>query len=131
MRPTMYKFGAADYHAYEEVRDYFLQTNPRAGRAALLAGGILWRLSIESVEKGLVLDGPDTLNAALGITFALRDSADNVFVDDDLTNEESHFIVGTYIRAPLEGRNLAGAGYPMWWPHNNLVRNGPLLAGND
>ena len=129
MRPTNYEFGMADYLAYEEVRNYFLQTNPRAARAALLAGGILWRLAIETVEKGLVLDGPDTLNAALGITFALRDNADNVFIDDHLTTEESHFIVGTYVRLPLHRHNLAGMGYPMWWPHNDHFNDSSLDFG--
>ena len=126
---TNYEFKSADYIAYEEVRDHFLRANPRVGRAALLAGGILWRLAIESVEQGLVLDGLDTLSSALGITFALRDNADNVFVDDDLTADEIHVIVGTYIREPLEKKNFSGMGYPMWWPDNEHFDKSALDFG--
>ena len=115
-RPTNYEFTAPDYHAYEEVRDHFLRTNPRVGRAALMAGGILWRLAIETVERDLVLNGPDSLTYARKITFALRDSADNVFVDDDLSADETYVILGTYIREPVDWNNFEGAGYPMWWP---------------
>ena len=129
MRPTTYTFSALDYHAYEEVRCYFLRSNPRIGRAALLAGGIVWRLAIETVAPDIVLGGPDAITYAQGITFALRDSSDNVFVDDDLADNEIQIIVGTYIREPLNRYNLSGSGLPMWWPNRLHFDDSSLDCG--
>ena len=66
-----------------------------------------------SIKKGLVLNGPDTVNAALRITFALYNNANNVFINNNLTNKENNFIIKTYIHALLEWWNLTGMGYPM------------------
>ncbi|PIL30339.1 hypothetical protein GSI_07524 [Ganoderma sinense ZZ0214-1] len=128
-RPTNYVFNVADFCAYEEFRDHFLQANPRIGRAALLAGGILWRLAIESVERDLVLDGPNTIKTALGITFALRDHADDVFIDDSLTADEIHIIIGTYTRDPIFWRNVSGSGFPSWWPDSGHFEASSLDFG--
>ncbi|KAI1782698.1 hypothetical protein LXA43DRAFT_425051 [Ganoderma leucocontextum] len=129
MRPTNYQFKALDFFAYEEVRDHFLRANPRIGRASLLAGGILWRLTIESLVPDLVLDGPGDLAYARGIGFALRDSADDIFVDDQVTIDEVRIIVGTYIREPTQLNNAAGAGLPMWWPDFGHFEGSALDCG--
>ena len=114
--PNKCKFSVLDFHTYEEVCDHFLWANPCIGCAALMAGGLLWRLAVETIEQDLVLDSPDSLGYACGITFTLCDSADNVFMDNSLTEAEICIIIRTYIQEPKHWNNFDGAGYPMWWP---------------
>lgn len=88
-----YAPGAADYEAYESARDAFLRS-PRA-RAALLKGGIVWRLAMEFIEPGLVLAGPS--DDALARGQSLRPTAGGPeYFDDELTSNELDLICGVY-----------------------------------
>jgi hypothetical protein len=92
-RRTGYVPGAADYEAYEISRDEFLRC-PRA-RAALLKGGIVWRLVMEFLEPGLVLAGPSDDALTHGQSF--RPTAGGPeYSDDDLTSDELDLICGVY-----------------------------------
>jgi hypothetical protein len=85
--------GAADYEAYENARDAFLRS-PR-GRAALLKGGIVWRLAMEFLEPGLVLAGPSDDALVCGQSF--RPIAGNPdYYDDYLKPDELDLICGVY-----------------------------------
>jgi hypothetical protein len=84
----------ADYVTYEQYRHEFM--NEDRARAALLRGGILWRLALHSL-------GYDHLpNALFGLS---RDAVPfgqmltlngETHFDDDLSEEEVDFICGTY-----------------------------------
>jgi hypothetical protein len=73
------------------MRNAFLR-KPR-GRAALLQGGILWRLSVEAVDVGSVLAGPSS-DALQGHSFTTHHGFN--YCDDALTEEEVELIVGVY-----------------------------------
>ena len=55
-KPAKYTPDINDYKRYEDIRDEFLR-GP-FGRAALLHGGIIWRLAREIVSDDEVLEGP-------------------------------------------------------------------------
>lgn len=90
LRPYNYVFTWADYMAYETERNRLL--NGPAGRAALMAGGLLWRLALEVVGEEQVLFGP-TYTTQTQILVTL-DGID--FVDDVLTPDQMDIICGNY-----------------------------------
>jgi hypothetical protein len=84
----------ADYIAYEQYCHEFM--NEACARAALLHGGILWRLALHSL-------GFDSLPSALiGLSWdavpfrQMLTINDVTHFDDDLSEEEVDFICGTY-----------------------------------
>lgn len=130
-RPVNYNFTVQDYQAYEDSRDYLLRCNPHVGRAALMAGGITWRLAIESLMPGIVLDGPDDIALVRGVGFRLQDRTNNVYVDDNLSHDEVRIIVGMYVRSPQRDRfNTDHTSFPMWWPDPATFKNSALDYGS-
>ena len=95
-RQVGYKPDLLDYKSYEELRDRFLRQP--FGRAALLEGGIVWRLSLEALGIAPALDGPATDAIAYGIHTAAVDSSGRTFTlyDDALSEEETDLICGVY-----------------------------------
>lgn len=89
-----YHHTTADYLLYETQRDDFLRS--RRGRAAVMKGGIVWRLAVEVLGIEAVLLGPAT-----EIDVGFNIDVDGVtLVDDELTENEMDFICGTaYVRA--------------------------------
>ena len=85
-----YTSDSRNYAVYEEARSTVL-TDSRA-RAALLKGGIIWRLAIDTLHPDCVLRGPDLQSAK---QFVLP-SEHGFLLDDDLTDNEMDFICGTY-----------------------------------
>lgn len=85
---------AIDYVAYVAKRDDFL-SGPR-GRAALLRGGIVWRLAKDVVKRSTVVVGPCRPEyEAPKLVFKGR-SDGRFMYDDDLTEEETDLICGVY-----------------------------------
>ena len=83
-----------DYTYYEETHANFLSL-PR-GRAALLRGGIVWRLAIEVLgdrAEDVVLNGPldDVLKFSSKICYN-----GNEFWDDGLNEAEMDLVCGVY-----------------------------------
>ena len=95
-RPAGYKPDILDYKSYEELRDRFLRQP--FGRAALLEGGIVWRLSLEALGIAPALDGPGTDAIEYGIRTTAIDSSGRRFTlyDDVLSEEETDLICGVY-----------------------------------
>lgn len=116
LRPINHKYTPLDFAAYEEMRDNLLRNDPRIGRAALLSGGLLWRLAIECLAPDSVLDGPGEFAYDYGIGFTFCDHNGAVYVEDNLTDAEVRCIIGTYVREPAERGNIHGFAYPSWWP---------------
>ncbi|KAK2463085.1 hypothetical protein APHAL10511_004740 [Amanita phalloides] len=82
---------AEEYRLYEEARDDFLR-GP-FGRAALLKGGIIWRLAKSVVSIHDVFNGPTQLARDYG---QLVSSEGDDMIDDDLSDEQLDLISGLY-----------------------------------
>ena len=123
---------AADYCSYVNIRNKFLQIH--SGRAALLRGGIIWRLAMDALgyESALeqVLAGPsaDCVDFG-GMPQYLADGSE--LWDDVLSDEEVDLICGVYKASTGEFLSLRVPLYSLvtmlavnanqtqdlsWWP---------------
>ncbi|KAI0695833.1 hypothetical protein BC835DRAFT_1414656 [Cytidiella melzeri] len=107
-----HKFTLDNYKAYVAKRDEIITSFQ--GRAALLRGGLLWRLARDSyADDSEVCKGPSG--------FAMRDNhrvlGDWDYVDDDLSLHQEDVICGVY-RVQPESANArpSGTAYRSWWP---------------
>jgi hypothetical protein len=91
-RELGYKPDPVDYKAYEFKRDAFLRS-PH-GRAAILTGGIVWRLAIDVLGIDDVLRGPSEDSYQFGV----RHNATGLVpsCDDILSEDELDLICGVY-----------------------------------
>ena len=91
-RPT-WKPDMLDYKHYENHRNDFLLT-PHA-RAAVKYGGIIWRLSVQSIDPDYVTAGPSSeVLATSRAKYFDHDEAR--YWDDELIDEEINIICGVY-----------------------------------
>jgi hypothetical protein len=84
----------ADYVVYEQHRHEFMN-QPRA-RAALLHGGLVWRLALHSFgvdDLPSVLEGISQEAVPFGLMLPINDQT---YFDDELSEEEVDFMCGTY-----------------------------------
>jgi hypothetical protein len=90
-RHNDFSFSRHHFREYEQMRELFF-SNHQHLRAALLAGGIIWRLALEELGIDPALWGPsEATKYAFEILSEFGD-----FVDDGLTVEEMDFICGVY-----------------------------------
>ena len=91
IRQTTWKPVPDDYKSYEGARNELLASS--RGRAALMRGGITWRLSKEHVAEVSVTQGVsgDTDN------YAYRQINGDIFLDDNLEDWELNLISGVYV----------------------------------
>ena len=83
-----------DYEAYVEEREGLLR-NPRIRRAALMRGGIIWRLVANKVSFSEVYSGPTTIATIHGTgEFLPSLSAGTTFCDDVLSDGEADLLCG-------------------------------------
>ncbi|THH14954.1 hypothetical protein EW146_g5451 [Bondarzewia mesenterica] len=117
-----YQPDAVDYAHYEATRDAFL-AHPRA-RAALLQGGILWRLALHAVGFGAVIVGPtDTVFEAGKAVLA---SPTMAAWDDDLSQGEMEVISGVYRVFTGNSMDMAEMS---WWPQHKTWCESGLDVG--
>ncbi|TDL14815.1 hypothetical protein BD410DRAFT_693857, partial [Rickenella mellea] len=101
-----------DYKSYAVLRDEFLR-KPR-GRAALLKGGIVWRLAIETLGSTAALSGPSQEVFTCGHQIILANG--DAWWDDDLTSEELDLICGKYrISTGITSQTSDSS----WWPKHS------------
>ncbi|KAH6913214.1 hypothetical protein BKA70DRAFT_1053559, partial [Coprinopsis sp. MPI-PUGE-AT-0042] len=79
-------------------------------RAALLRGGILWRLAISTIQSKRVLEGP---TGCPGVSITHPFSSEQL-VDDALTKVEQGLIVGAYVC--YTGHGPKQVCIKSWWP---------------
>ncbi|TDL13642.1 hypothetical protein BD410DRAFT_707328, partial [Rickenella mellea] len=108
VRPPQYKPDAADYAAYEAARDNFLQQGH--ARAALLKGGIVWRLAVEYLGPNAVYTGPSERALTCGNVLYIDGKR---HCDDSLTSDEVDFICGVYQVYTGHGFQVS---HKSWWP---------------
>lgn len=89
-RHNRFGFSPKDYRLYERTRDALL-AGPQ-GRAALLAGGLTWRLAIDALGLEYALQGPS--HTKMSQVVATVNGIE--YVDDVLTQEELDIIAGVY-----------------------------------
>ena len=104
-----YAPGILEYAAYDRKRREFLHS-PR-GRAALLRGGIVWRLAVLTLRPDDVLSGPSAFRSS---QFTYEDRQ---YWDDSLTEEECNLICGAY-RIAVPDRALQNS-ISSWWPRDS------------
>ncbi|KAF6748660.1 hypothetical protein DFP72DRAFT_819930 [Ephemerocybe angulata] len=102
-----YVFSKADYDAYVHSRSLLL-TQPRM-RAALMRGGIVWRLAIATMTSTDVLSGPSD---APGLSLVHPRTSEQL-IDDELTAVELQIIVGAYLCYTGCGEQVS---IRSWWP---------------
>jgi hypothetical protein len=91
-----YEFTIEDYHAYEQERAALLK-DPRIARAALLRGGIVWRLAVATMSFDDVLQGPTTAATVFrrGNIFTTADESVDL-CDDGLSQDELDVLCGMH-----------------------------------
>lgn len=120
-----YKPDVVDYKGYERDRATFLLSD--RARAALLEGGIVWRLAIEHLKFDDVIGGPAELDSGLYERF------DGELVggwDDKLTNDELDLICGVY--KIFTGEPNLSSILPLManeWPQPRRSINRPMPLG--
>ena len=129
-----------DYETYESIRNRFL-SSPRA-RAAMLKGGIIWRLAKEAIPESAVLSGPSTEVYSTGAMFQ---SNRGIFLDDGLSEDELDLISGVYkvftgkflqcinismilIPGDRKGKGVQES-HLSWWPKHSIWARSGLDMG--
>lgn len=92
-RPCNHDWGIRDWESWEASLKIFLRTS--RGRAAILRGGIVWRLAVDYLLPEEVLSGPSH-RARRGEGFVMKDNQNWTYVDDELTAEEVDLICGVH-----------------------------------
>ena len=92
-RPVNYSFDLADFAGYEALRDSFLRSQSH-GPLALREGGIIARLAREVLPNSSALSGPSS--EALNGDRARFIFDDEIYMDDDFSDDELRLICGTY-----------------------------------
>lgn len=135
--PQFYRPTPEDYYVYEVMRDQILR-GPR-GRAAILKGGIVWRLTIELSAALNAVVGPTTNDRRNEYSVPYKNG---FLVDDDLSKDELDVICGVYhvvnreclysgmflmksnIGASSDDVNhLSGRADFSWWPRHDIWTN--------
>lgn len=139
-RPENYIFSPADYRAYVERRLQLLRDKTVA-IAALLLGGIVWRLAMESnIDLNSVISSsPEDMLPTLR---QVRDG-EKVFVESVLSQEQLDVICGVY--KVYTGKQVPGTTSYMlshtagkgeqvaevsWWPKVHTWNNSGLSCGH-
>ncbi len=94
IRGAGYMFTARDYDAYVQERAALLRS-ARVRRAALMMGGIVWRLVVSEVSFPEALHGPTTATTIHGRgLFVPSPKSDYNYCDDSLSESEAEAISG-------------------------------------
>ncbi|PPR08132.1 hypothetical protein CVT24_012376 [Panaeolus cyanescens] len=115
IRMAGYVFTKADYQSYEANTRALLQ-NPRIARAALLAGGILWRVALMfNASLGMLLNGSQT--SATGAASFSYSSGTSRYRVDGLHLGEAHALCGLYYvyKNPLHREKVSWFPLPQTW----------------
>ncbi|KAI0349114.1 hypothetical protein OH77DRAFT_1415539 [Trametes cingulata] len=111
-RPPTFKPTRWDYAAYE-ARAYEILASPR-GRAAILQGGIIWRLALEllgEVALSRAAEGPSQETYRCGQV--IQAAHGPAYYDDALSAEDIDIICGTYKIFQLNHQDPVLFS---WWP---------------
>jgi hypothetical protein len=94
-RRQHYRFTKDDFESYLLTHRSLLRGSASACRAALMRGGIIWRLALEDVSFDNVFIGPST-HTLEGSGITRGDGQGAFLVDDELNLDELECICGLY-----------------------------------
>ncbi|TFK58803.1 hypothetical protein BDN72DRAFT_781567 [Pluteus cervinus] len=118
-RSMAYTFTVDDYHAYHSRLVSFLTTS--RGRAALLEGGIVWRIAKDIVSFSDALQGPcDPMDSGRSLIYDHPSIPDARYFDDRLSLAEIDLICGVYECRSCETANQTVR--KSWWPLPDTYR---------
>ncbi|KAJ3558876.1 hypothetical protein NP233_g11409 [Leucocoprinus birnbaumii] len=120
-----HKFDKSDYEFFLK-RCESLLTIDRA-RAALLRGGIVWRVALNYVPISMAIGGPSGLHSNSHHMLKVMDRSGVVYVDDELTPEEYDVICGTY--RFFQGKKAKHETQLSWFPPLSVFENCCLNIG--
>ncbi|TBU36529.1 hypothetical protein BD309DRAFT_1024264 [Dichomitus squalens] len=118
---------SCDYSEYER-RAYHILCQPK-GRAALLRGGIVWRIAVEILGdewRAGVLSGPSDDVYRFGATFVQIQGVDGL--DDSLSPDQLDVICGVY-REYTANVSLSQTQDTSWWPKAEVWDGSDMDAG--
>jgi hypothetical protein len=121
-RNMAYSFDSFDYHTYEAQREVFFG-HPHA-RAALLAGGITWRLALENIPHESAISGPSVCAHHFGKHLVTL--SHGTLIDDELTDNEFDLISGVYKVYTGNGQQTSDSS---WWPKQSTWMKSTLWPG--
>lgn len=124
-RPVNYRFTPHDFRAYEESRSWFLH-QPRVARAALLMGGIVWRLAREEMDPEVVLNGHEIEAPWFTPDFRVLHGDGSCDADEYLNSDEVAFILGEYRSSTTTWGQTAS---PSWWPREKTWKGACFNPG--
>ncbi|KAJ7223811.1 chitin synthase-domain-containing protein [Mycena rebaudengoi] len=128
-RQRDYKPDTADYHGYMQACERLLQQDSVL-RAALLKGGIIWRLALDSLPKSksedevvtIIMAGPTSTAFFFGLKV-------DQSVDDDLTEAMEDLICGVYKIDTSCDPHPNQTSTSSWWPTNSIWYKSGLNYG--
>jgi hypothetical protein len=137
-----YEVDAFEYAIYEAKRSAFLRREPQA-RAALLAGGLVWRLAVESLGKDLstaILSGPSVASHTYGFkhcSFRWCNETDDILRQDELDlicgvykvyTGTSYVLISIRLLISLVDRGDQTSD-KSWWPKHQQWQNSGMDWG--
>ncbi|TEB18469.1 hypothetical protein FA13DRAFT_1803477 [Coprinellus micaceus] len=108
---SQYQFSKIDYDEYVRSRRRLLDGSP--GRAALKAGGIVWRISKQDIGIRSLVSGEPSQEVLDGQRALRQDNEGNFLVDDSLNQDEIMAMCGEYEIGIRQGNQR---GRTLWWP---------------
>lgn len=96
--------------------------HPRA-RAALLCGGLLWRIAASSILCEDVLEGPTNSSSSLALIHPITLEQS---IDDSLSPVEEALLVGAYVCYTGHGQEQVST--KSWWPLPEVFEKGEDLG---
>lgn len=94
IKPNGVELSIQDYKVYIRMRDELL--NGPAGRAALLRGGIVWRLAWGKCSVEETSEGPDVENEAAHARVAIERIGAETYAEATLSLQDMYIIVGVH-----------------------------------
>ncbi|KZP20278.1 hypothetical protein FIBSPDRAFT_742496 [Athelia psychrophila] len=121
---TKWKATPYDYTGYwRHLRDWMTPSRPRA---ALMSGGIAWRICLNVLvpeDMSEVMLGPDDSGYGRGIRF---NGDDEVSWDNELSQDDTPVISGVYKIFTGSGDQTADTS---WWPTQSTWQGGSMDVG--
>ncbi|KAH6906527.1 hypothetical protein BKA70DRAFT_1429214 [Coprinopsis sp. MPI-PUGE-AT-0042] len=115
-----YEFNGDDYDAYLRLRNHMLK-HPRM-RAALLRGGIIWRLAVAYLFPEDALYGPTRSSTLISV---VHPHTSEQLADDSLSEVEVQLLCGAYVCYTGHGNQIA---IKSWWPLPEAFEQGEDLG---
>ncbi|KAK0469430.1 uncharacterized protein EV420DRAFT_1257401, partial [Desarmillaria tabescens] len=131
-RPLGFRTDISDY-AYYVWKRAILLANPSVARAALMHGGLIWRIAMDHVESSsFVLSGPGEGVFEEGSTHVLQDRSrrnSSPIWAEELREDQIDIICGTYKVYNHSSKCISMTQDVSWFPKEGSFKNSGLDLG--